>query len=147
MTILIMHAHLTYEFKFSKAILNSLVYTKTVRFLNNHITRLIHSRGQVIDEYCCTWFMNSNFSLHKAGRYWTRSCIERKVCSSITILLDGFAVMCSEKPDIHTYSTNPRCICFIYQPTLRCICINIHLAAPSICHVTIVYIHTRICIS
>ena len=142
-----MYMHVINEFKFCKAIFISYCTERKFIFLYNNTTRWIHCRGQVIDEYCCTCFMNLNFSLHKANQYCTHSCIERKLCSSITILLDGFAVMCSKKPDIHTYSTNPRCICFIYQPTLRCICINIHLAAPSICHVTIVYIHTRICIS
>ena len=57
--------------------------------------------------------MNSNFSLHKAGWYWSCGGIERELRSSITILLDGFVVMCTNKPDI---SYKPE-VCKLHIPT------------------------------
>ena len=46
--------------------------------------------------------MNSNFRLHEAGQYWIPSCTERKLHSSIPILLDVFVVMYSNRSDIST---------------------------------------------
>ena len=78
---------------FAKRYWTPLCTLRKFRFLNNNI----HCRGQVIDEYCRIWFRNLNFSLHRASRYWTHNWIKRKLCSSVTILLDGFIVMCSNK--------------------------------------------------
>ena len=83
--------------------------------------------------------MNSNFSLQKQANIE----LKRKLHSSKTILLDGFIVIYSNKPDI-LYKLDPRCICIIYQLAHMCICLNIHLEAPLMYDVIIVYIYTRI---
>ena len=53
---------------------------------------LTHWPGLLQHCWCCTWLMNSNSAINTQ---------KRKVCTSITTLLDGFMVMCSKKPDIH----------------------------------------------
>ena len=128
-----MYTYVTYEFKFCKAKLNFLSHRRKFKFLNSNIARLVHCKGQVINEYCHMWFMNSYFSLHKVSRYWTCSRIKTKLCNAT----GWIHVMCSNKPDI---LYKPELYMCHVQLTHRCICINIHLVVPLMNDVTIVYI-------
>ena len=74
------HSHMIYAYKFCIAILNVLLCRK-----ESLCTRWIYGRGQmIIDEYCPKWFMNSNFSFHKASLCCTCSCTERKSYNNTT---------------------------------------------------------------